>query len=76
MAGKGENFFWNTKISNNNNYNYIKVVEVNSGQRVRRQRIPKRRKWFTRKLFVGMQFTTFHRLPIIATVRKFMKEEE
>ena len=81
MAGKAENCFLNTKVSF---LCEIKVVEVNSRQRVRQQPIPKRRKWFTRKLFTGMQFTTFHRLcpchlyttPIIATVRIFMKEEE
>ena len=81
MAGNARNCFLNRKISF---LCEIKVVEVNSGQRVQRQRIPKRRKWFTRKLFTGMQFTTFHKLcpchlyttPIIATVRNFMKEEE
>ena len=81
MAENAENCFLNRKISF---LCEIKVVEVNCGQRVQRQRISTRRKWFTREWFTGMQFTTFNRLcpchlyttPIIATVRNFMKEEE
>ena len=75
MAGNAESCVLNRKISF---LCEIKVVEVNSGQRVRRQRIPRRRKLFWKRIvhrYAIYNFSQIMSLPIIHNAHHCYSQE-